>query len=72
MKLEAEAIPSFLATQKWFMQAQGLYCSKKQYAITAKGALGTFGKEWCERCWEEELLRTGSYQSVDGAIVRKG
>lgn len=69
MKLRPHQIPEYLSRQKWFMQIQGVALSQKGRKGLTKfakgGAYRMFGKEWCDECMREELIRTGMYTAVE-------
>lgn len=62
LKLEPHKIPEYISRQKWFMQIQGMQFVGKEFkGFSQSGAFQLFGKEWCDKCMRDELLRTGHY-----------
>lgn len=60
--MNPEKIVEFLSKQKWFVQINGVAENKGQIHFTNNGAIKKFGKEWCDKCLNEELVKTGVYK----------
>lgn len=58
MRLKPHQISGWLSKQKWFMMLNGVQKDR----LSKNGAFGKFGREWCDKCWVEELIYTGVYE----------
>jgi len=61
-KFTPDKIPTFLAKQTWFMQLNGVQIKKNKVHLSNSGAYHLFGKDWCDKCWSEELIKTETYE----------
>jgi hypothetical protein len=61
-RLNPLQIANFISKQRWFMQLQGVKYSSKGLKIKKNSPLNIFGREWCDQCMSEELIRTGIYK----------
>jgi hypothetical protein len=61
LRIPADQVPLYLSKQRWFMEMQGVIQTSRKCVISKSGAIGMFGKDWCDECMREELLNTGAY-----------
>jgi len=59
-KIQPMLIPTFVSTQKWFLLSLGVDIQNNR--IVRNGAIELFGKEYCDKAFNEELVRTGVYK----------